>query len=722
MGLQQVSAIVLATLLSFLLTCPVLEVSAVGRVEDVDKRAALRRKTARIKGIAVRQVKNGVEQRFLMRKTKKSLGALATAKETQQDIFDFASSVDQDFDQMQGAISNLTILAKKEFDLSQGALDDIAANVNLKSNQTQAALDNIAGSVERLCGQSANPINDSTTDNIITLDGDHLFICRVDSRTGFGKKEDDLDYMASSPFFSSMTRTVADVRTTALLSTLNFGKDIGTVILTAAGFSIAASGLAIAGSVMQLLSQSAAKSETSLATATAMNNFKATTMQIAILAEKVDQGFAAVRRDIADSSLDTLMSSLQAIQSAFVNFNATLDENNPKLTRTYTANFREACNAAHRTPADIFRDLYGYACGNETTNRNCENTEGDATGVCKFGVKKRNYVLDLFSSDAAGDITRFRDFSEWLKSALLLAEYLYGVCLPADQASCTDPEEDPIFNKALEDMVAAFEEVQGNLNQTEACFRALWKENIGVSNYFQIGSPGTCLGEVGKCVEEDGRLTPKSAECNQCMVDRIADALVTKDQYKDFHFQVIVYNFDEQFASNNDNYAIRAPEEDQSDVAGRVYMRPKTDSWFGKPFLADKVLHIRYHSREAVRSDEIENLVTAYKSRDCLCGDPPFDVTWQFCEIAQYFWATKELAESECPAAGITNSCSSRRNDCFRRGGNEAKLAAGAGYVIFRNDVFELAKLASKITNSSSYFRVHDFDWDGSEHQFRVYY
>lgn len=86
---------------------------------------------------------------------------------------------------------------------------------------------------------------------------------------------------------------------------------------------------------------------------------------------------------------------------------------------------RFACNELDFTPADIIRNLYGHACGDNDFSDRCgsENgivtvgrtpyRNGENTGACKYGAKKQGYLLDTFWSSTTS-IGRFRQFASFV--------------------------------------------------------------------------------------------------------------------------------------------------------------------------------------------------------------------------------------------------------------------------------------------------------------------
>jgi hypothetical protein len=138
----------------------------------------------------------------------------------------------------------------------------------------------------------------------------------------------------------------------------------------------------------------------------------------------------------------------------------------------------------HYKPEDIIRSLYGYACGNFTTSRpkledgklvggvvyDCNIVTNADRGLCNYGQKKRNDIFQLFLQDADYQSLKFQDFSQWMISALLLAQFHYYSCLPMETISCTDRAIDPIFNQTGQELSKAITEASKNIAAVQYCF------------------------------------------------------------------------------------------------------------------------------------------------------------------------------------------------------------------------------------------------------------
>ena len=151
-------------------------------------------------------------------------------------------------------------------------------------------------------------------------------------------------------------------------------------------------------------------------------------------------------------------------------------------------------------------------------------------GSCKYGSRKRSYLLDKKDDLANGDIRLFQSFSAFLKQALLLAQFHTAVCL-RDSTSCIDPATDPIHNAKILDQKAAIDEVAANLANKEACFTLEFRENINADFLIQgVPENGNCLSDSAS--SDEGK--------NGCMAAATRDALLGR--YPDWHFTVVVFN------------------------------------------------------------------------------------------------------------------------------------------------------------------------------------
>jgi hypothetical protein len=192
---------------------------------------------------------------------------------------------------------------------------------------------------------------------------------------------------------------------------------------------------------------------------------------------------------------------------------------------------RTVCNTPQQTAADIFRELYGFACGETGANRTCAASDGVETGQCQYGFKKRLYMLDVYNDLAGGDIIKFRTFSLFLPRALLLAQFHTGACPTAEAASCTDAFTDPIRKTIASDQVAAFNEVLANLNRTEECFIEEFRTNINEDLLKSIPNNEDCLGREGA----------NEGEKNKCLAD--AAIIFLTPRFTNWDFLVVTYSY-----------------------------------------------------------------------------------------------------------------------------------------------------------------------------------
>jgi hypothetical protein len=133
----------------------------------------------------------------------------------------------------------------------------------------------------------------------------------------------------------------------------------------------------------------------------------------------------------------------------------------------------------------------------------------NGTGTCKFGLKKRQFVLDIYADFANGDVWKFRNFAVFLTNALLLAQFHTGACLPLEETSCKDSHTDPVLAKISSDQQKAFNETADNLQRVEACYKELFREYIDAGLLTEANMK--CLKK--KIIDENR----KNEEINGCM-------------------------------------------------------------------------------------------------------------------------------------------------------------------------------------------------------------
>jgi len=120
------------------------------------------------------------------------------------------------------------------------------------------------------------------------------------------------------------------------------------------------------------------------------------------------------------------MANLDRISRAFVDYTSK-DANLPELRSKYTSQFRYACNELAYRPEDILLFLYGHLCGDaDWDNDRCESKDGESTGTCKFGKRKKSYFLDVYRKSDNDDpdndpvsILELRNFQQWIGSAMV---------------------------------------------------------------------------------------------------------------------------------------------------------------------------------------------------------------------------------------------------------------------------------------------------------------
>jgi hypothetical protein len=258
------------------------------------------------------------------------------------------------------------------------------------------------------------------------------------------------------------------------------------------------------------------------------------------LSDQMAVGFGKVRKDLGDNELDDLMSSLQAMEFAYEEMQAAVRDTalSVQIRGTYTEKYRAACNRPHFSPEDIFRQFYGFACGKNTIDRSCDAGQGEDTGICEFGVKKRQYLLDIYHDEEGKNVvTNVKGFGEWVLRALLLAQFHYNSCLPANAASCSDPVQDPIRKQISSDMALAFNETAANVqNRMDCVVKRKFHEFLSRSDgTFFINNVANkdCFAEV-KVGDNYGM------NVNSCMAKKTREEL--EALFYDKYWTVVVYS------------------------------------------------------------------------------------------------------------------------------------------------------------------------------------
>lgn len=223
-----------------------------------------------------------------------------------------------------------------------------------------------------------------------------FLLCRENpDRPGFGLSEFESGYDQGEPVYSELTPVEAETLVTDISTTLGTFASVGAGVAGLFDQTKALSaGLGLAGGALGVFTHFFGKSETDITQALIKSEFEKTNREIAKLARQVSQGFADIRKDLADNELDDLMGYLQAIETAYQDMQEAVSSNATEEVRNiYAEEYRAACNRPHFTPDDIFRQFYGFACGDEGVERKCTASNGVATGKCAYGVKKRQFIL-----------------------------------------------------------------------------------------------------------------------------------------------------------------------------------------------------------------------------------------------------------------------------------------------------------------------------------------
>jgi hypothetical protein len=153
---------------------------------------------------------------------------------------------------------------------------------------------------------------------MVALDPTQLLICR-ERRDGVGISEESIDYLAGQPVYASdfdetkVSTLLTDVTSTTESVILSFGSLFGAFD----EYAKLAGALGAAGPLLSIVTHFIGKSETDMTEALIRNGVSDMTRQIESLSAQVKNGFLDIRKDLADISLDGIMSRLQAIDEAY---------------------------------------------------------------------------------------------------------------------------------------------------------------------------------------------------------------------------------------------------------------------------------------------------------------------------------------------------------------------------------------------------------------------
>lgn len=366
--------------------------------------------------------------------------------------------------------------------------------------------------------------------------GDFLLCTQDPARPGISIDNFESGFAEGEAVFSELSLVEAnDQMTKTLKDVTTITSSVGTLAALAFPPAAAVSGAltAITG-LISLFTGGVSSNDAFIA-----NGFNQMNRKMDELSLQISQGFLDVRKDVADNELDDLMGYLQSIHNAYQDMvDASLDNTTSDDTReVYAQKYRAVCNHPFFTPNDLFRQFYGFACG-DNPNRQCA-TDGDNTGTCKYGVKKRQYIRDIYEGIAEGLSSRFIPFGTWLLKAMVLAQFHFEACLPQDELSCNDPVIDPVRKVTAEEMKNATAEVEFNLNYTLNCTFDKFRDTLSDNNFYQTQVPGMndCLNMKDS---EDGSKDAPPENKNKCMATKTREKLNAEFPTK--HWAVVVYN------------------------------------------------------------------------------------------------------------------------------------------------------------------------------------
>ena len=260
---------------------------------------------------------------------------------------------------------------------------------------------------------------------------------------------------------------------------------------------------------------------------------------------------------------------------------------------------RAACNVPHRRPQDIFRDLYGYACGDNGDNYECGSK---GWGECRYGTKKEQFLLDTYLDVANYDVEKIKTFNYWLRATMVQAAMFYSYC-PSLQVSCVDHATDPVAEAERTNMELAFREVNYNLDRAVACIQNEPTQGLTMEFLLQQVNHGEC-----EDVPIDG------GQQNGCIAGQIRDTLEENDPFELYEWLVVVYSSDDCVSIEGDELS-----RTNSNAGYKRIVGSDRDGLMNKKF------HFMYHKKGFDASKTTAN------ARHCLFMEDEDD--WILCHM-----------------------------------------------------------------------------------------
>lgn len=222
-----------------------------------------------------------------------------------------------------------------------------------------------------------------------------FLLCRQDTENpGYGLPEYDRDYSKGEPVYSELTQEGADDEMSEHIKNLDFAEKIigtgSTIAGNIKGRESVAAGLAAVQGIHQCVSFGLSKSHKANDPTQELikQEFERTNTKISALSDQVSAGFQQIRTDLADIELDAVMEqSIQSMQYAYKELQQAVQDadTSVSLKRLYADRYRATCHVPHYKPEDIFRNLYGYACGDKGVDRDCKAENGGENHVSVMG-------------------------------------------------------------------------------------------------------------------------------------------------------------------------------------------------------------------------------------------------------------------------------------------------------------------------------------------------
>mmetsp|Transcript_14905 Transcript_14905/g.22585 ORF Transcript_14905/g.22585 Transcript_14905/m.22585 type:complete len:302 (+) Transcript_14905:1-906(+) len=212
-------------------------------------------------------------------------------------------------------------------------------------------------------------------------------------------------------------------------------------------------------------------------------------------------------------------------------------------------------------------------------------------GKCKYGMKKEQFLLDLYLDLAQNDVEKIKGFNSWLRSTMIQAFMFYNIC-PSLEVSCVDPVTDPVAKAGREMMLEAFDEINFNLDRAITCLQENPTNALTIE--FLLSSVN---------YQECDNITTDGGEQNGCIAQKIIDTLKENDTFDKFEWLVLVYLKDD---------CVMYEGEQGSNAGYHHFEGSDRDGIMNKKF------HFMYHKKGFNAKKKMPPVLTVPQYYDCI--------------------------------------------------------------------------------------------------------